>query len=749
MQGESAAMDGGLPEEVSPVPTAERRPLSNFPRNHNEKEETRMKLPKTFFPTRLVLLSLALTFSASLFSWYSDTASAAVPGTDVNHTLDANFDQGTSLNVNHDAPNNDQLQLNKATTPFPFVNIAASARGTIVRIDVNTGAILGEYQTAPDGMGRNPSRTTVDQLGNVWVSNRDEWGESPASSGNYKGSVARIGLVIGGTRVNADGSLNPVGDYLAAPFQYSTCVDRDGDGKLKTSRGLGDIRPWTNTGGADADGGVSTAEDECIINYTRVTGTGTRTVAIDANNDVWVGGIGDYDHEKLSGVTGLPVPGTQINFGCGGYGGLIDGNGVLWSGPSPLLRFDPSTMTGVCLDSTTIGWAYGLGIDPNTGHIWITDNSVPQVRELNQANGATLNSYPLPGFGFSQGIAVDGNSHVWAAEGFGDEVAHFAPDPLNPGQHIFVGTVTGFGGTTGVAVDANGKIWASEYFTNGASRIDPNAGPLGGGGFPVGAIDMTVPLGSDAWPYNYSDMTGFVAIGATSPQGTWTVVQDSGVAGTAWGTITWNTESQGSEPAGTSITVAARAADTEAGLSSQAFVAVSNGVAFTLTGRFIEVQATLKAATDGTSPVLSNIRIQTTQVEVDTRRMTGGGSIPGNSRVTHGFELHCNAGQGPNNLQVNWGKGNKFHLESLTTASCSDDPSISEAQPVAGFDTYKGTGTGRYNGVAGATAEWTFTDAGEPGKNDFANIVIKDAGGTTVLSVSGNLNSGNHQAHPK
>jgi len=39
------------------------------------------------------------------------------------------------------------------------------------------------------------------------------------------------------------------------------------------------------------------------------------------------------------------------------------------------------------------------------------------------------------------------------------------------------------------------------------------------------------------------------------------------------------------------------------------------------------------------------------------------------------------------------------------------------------------------------------TDAGEPGKNDTPNIVVKDAGGTTVLSVSGKLNSGNHQAH--
>src|SRR5216684_1026246 len=62
------------------------------------------------------------------------------------YTSDADFDRGTVLNLNHDAPNNNQLQLNRATAPLPFVNIAASARGTAIRINSNTGVILGEYQ---------------------------------------------------------------------------------------------------------------------------------------------------------------------------------------------------------------------------------------------------------------------------------------------------------------------------------------------------------------------------------------------------------------------------------------------------------------------------------------------------------------------------------------------------------------------------------------------------------------------------
>src|SRR6185295_8764153 len=42
------------------------------------------------------------------------------------YTLDADFDQGLLFNVNHDAPNHDELRLNQVTEPFPFIWVAAS-----------------------------------------------------------------------------------------------------------------------------------------------------------------------------------------------------------------------------------------------------------------------------------------------------------------------------------------------------------------------------------------------------------------------------------------------------------------------------------------------------------------------------------------------------------------------------------------------------------------------------------------------
>ncbi|HET6379490.1 MAG TPA: hypothetical protein VFH63_00440 [candidate division Zixibacteria bacterium] len=143
--------------------------------------------------------------------------------------------------------------------------------------------------------------------------------------------------------------------------------------------------------------------------------------------------------------------------------------------------------------------------------------------------------------------------------------------------------------------------------------------------------------------------------------------------------------------------------------------------------------------------------------------MTGGGSIfpaggpveyGGDPRITHGFVLHC-VPRNSDNLQINdHGTGWNFHLATLTSAICIDDPAIEPNPPDATFDTFVGQGTGRCkNGFTGqeadCTAAWTFTDGGEPGGcvRDTAVIEVRDLNGNLLFSVSGVVDCGNHQAH--
>lgn len=135
--------------------------------------------------------------------------------------------------------------------------------------------------------------------------------------------------------------------------------------------------------------------------------------------------------------------------------------------------------------------------------------------------------------------------------------------------------------------------------------------------------------------------------------------------------------------------------------------------------------------------------------------MTGGGFIftDAGVKVTHGFVVNCTAGGHPgDNFQINWDGGNKFHLTSLTSRTCLDSPNINPHPPAANFDTFIGTGVGKFNGQDGWLIEFRLTDAGEPGRNDTWSLTIRQTSSSTpVLEVTEpkTLSGGNHQAHGK
>jgi streptogramin lyase len=506
------------------------------------------------------------------------TAGAAPPdGNPATYTLDTHFAEGTLVNVNYDdVP--DQLQLDSEATPFNFIWVAVSSEGTVVKIDTNTGAVLGEYRTTPSSQGLgDPSRTTVDNDGSVWVANRID-------VSNGFGTVVHIGLLENGQ-----------------------CEDRDGSGTIDTSTGLGNVLAWPDASGTRS---VATADDECIVHYTQVNSRGTRHVSVDANNDVWVGGLSLRNFDLVRGGRyDVPTSGTIIrseaSVGFGGYGGLIDGNGVIWSAQS-LLRWDTvNPLSG----PNGVNWtgyfhdSYGLCID-SSGNVWNTALFGNQIRKF--APDGTLIGTFGHGEDTAQGCVVDGNGHVWVAHSLlpfpvgSTTVGHL----LNDGT--FIGNVTVGSGPTGVAVDANGKIWATNFFSGTVSRIDPTDGPTGADGVtPVGLVDFTTGnLGGNL--YNYSDMTGST-LTAPPTTGTWTVVHDSGEFDAPWSNVSWTS----SEPAGSSITVTVASSNNAGGPFSLPET-VTNGVDLSSTppGQFLKVTVTFDRADGfGPSPVLFDITL--------------------------------------------------------------------------------------------------------------------------------------------
>jgi len=524
--------------------------------------------------------ALLLTIVAVLAAANVATGQSAV--SDVVYTNDADFDKGTAVNLNHDPPFNNELKLNAETSTFPFIWISLSARGTIAKIDTRTGAVLGEYSSTSDGDNcHNVSRTTVTLDGSAYAGNR------------CQSSVIHVGL-----------------------REANQCLDRNGNGTIETSSGYGDVLPWPG-GSSSATGPVANAQDECILHYIDTIGGDARHVTANADGDVWVGHCcGNPTFVLIDNDTGV-IKRTEGPFNlpqsCGGYGGVIDGRGTVWSATSGshVLRWEPNSPMVPGVNPRCVAVQnYGLAVD-SQDNLWVAEfgDDVYKV----SPDGLTVSGpYDNGSNTGAQGLAVDGDDHVWVSSSLSCSDNCTLGHLLNNGT--FVGNVSPAGkGSTGVAVDAAGKIWTANINggadgTGSATRIDPNAGPLGAGGVPIGAVDLEVTLPS-AHPYNYSDMTGNALLRTTAPQGTWTVVQDGGAAGTQWGQIVWNTEARGSQPPGTEIIVEVRAADTQAGLGSQPFTVVSNGAPFSLTGRFLEVRVTLRPDANGNGPILSDVRV--------------------------------------------------------------------------------------------------------------------------------------------
>ena len=509
-------------------------------------------------------------------------------------TTDADWATGTFTNTNSLPPpatGDGHIRLNDVVlTPFNHIWVALSGRGTAVRINTDhvdangrvtlaesaagAGAVYGEYRTAPQGQATNPSRTTVDKNGDVWVTNRDQ------STGGL-GSVAKL-------------AANPTGTTSSGIWNGSNF----------------NVLGWSNAGGADTMGvsgtnptGTSTATDTANLLYVRTAGTNARTIAIDKNNDVWVGGYGDKEHQLYDGTTGV-AKSTVINLGSNsGYGGLVDGNGVLWSAgwaSNSLSRYDPAT--GIQSDHAVGGGSYGLAVDAN-GNIFNThlSNSVTKL----DSNGNLVWTKSYAGGASNRGIAVTPDGDLWIGNSGSNTVTRLDNDGNLKG-HIVVES-----GPMGISVDSKGKVWATNYNSNSVSRIDPTVGA-------VGAVDLTIELGAGASPYNYSDMTGTVVSGTTSPSGAWRKVMDGG-SGASWQEIFWNEEAEGAIPNTTSLLIEARVSDDM--LNWGSYAAYDSGDLLGLTGRYLEVRATLaRPGTSTLTPVLSDLRIN--------YQPNGGGTVP-------------------------------------------------------------------------------------------------------------------------
>lgn len=490
------------------------------------------------------------------------------------YTTNNDFDEGTMIGVNHAIA--DQLQLDDNPSTYPSMWIANAGEDTLSKFDTDTGEELARYRTwfgpvtHSAWTGPAPSRTAVDKDGNVYVANRH--------FGTNYASVMKV-LVDDWIDRNGNGVLD-------------TSIDLDNSGSIDAS----EILPLTDTNG---NGLVDPNEinDERIAWIVKVDSPSGRTdvgrsLTIDNDENLWLGFYNSKTYVKLSSTDGsILVTNVDVSPNTP-YGALVDNNGILWGASLSrnLLKLDTNTNTKLATYSAPDN-TYGIVI--GNDKVYMASRSGNTYVEFDPATSTFTRPAAIKYSAL--GIAVDSEGNIVTGDSTGTHVSKFNQD----GSEIWDVSPDVKSEIRGVVVDSEDNVWTIHRAANKISKYS------GVDGEHLGTFDTGLS------PYTYSDATGLGHMSSITPTGTWKVTYDSGVVNTQWANVSWNENI----PAGASIEVNIRCSNTEAGLETESYERVSNGVDFNKNGRYIQTMVRLTAGSEDVSPVLYDLTIVPKELE--------------------------------------------------------------------------------------------------------------------------------------
>ncbi|WP_269540004.1 tandem-95 repeat protein [Cerasicoccus fimbriatus] len=484
------------------------------------------------------------------------------------YTVQDDFREGFLENLTtQEDPN--YLTTQENLESFNYMWMPIYTRGTIARIDIYTGQVIGEYWTEPNhdywSIPENPgdpypSRVALDAQGSVWVANF------------RTGSIVKI--------------VTPESEQW---------VDRNGNGELDTSSGLGDLRFW----GASTlpENAADVATDELVVMHIETGISQLRFITIDQFNNIWAAGTGGSGWKYFDGETGELLR-TEPNNGYGGYGGYIF-NDTIFSAGSKFLHWnvnDPIGNTNANWDGV-VGGNWSSARD-SQGNVWVTKDWHDYIYKYSE-DGELIGRYKH-GSRWSMGIAIDSNDHVWVSHSHcSKSVGHLLPDGT------WVGNVTVANhGPVDLAFDRRGFLWVSG--TPGiVQRINTQGGPIGADGVtPVGEVDLQTPwLKGPLW--TYGKFTGR-STELTPGAGSWRVTYDSEIPSAQWGSVVWNAYLCNDSD----VEVRVRLSENGVNFDEWQTLTLEEPIPAGM-GRYIQVEASLTSASTGHRAILNDLTVGT------------------------------------------------------------------------------------------------------------------------------------------
>ena len=407
-----------------------------------------------------------LTDTATAGASTAATSASATQGS-ASATGTSAGDEGPGVKFDVSYPLDVELDCNAGDmmTAFSYIWIANSPQGTVSKIDTKTGVELGRYYSHPNQGAGDPSRTSVNLLGDVAVSNR------------APGQVTKIAA------------------------ELSRCVDKNNDNVIQTSTGPGDVLPW--------------GQDECVLWSVSIPSPtynyGPRPTAWDPGTydektctfveqpRLWIGfknaaGFGEFwrlDGETgavLDQVTGPAWGGSNY----GPYGGAVNAEGdfiVTGVSSGQVIHIDAETLQVTEIPGAP-GDKYGMGLDAD-GNLWVGGYG----GHVHNFDFATMTWTTIPTMGTSvRGIMVDRDGFAWGAGSSPCALVKVdvATKTLVDGSIPLPGCVAPWG----VSIDVDGFVWVVDRGAHRAFKVDPVTHQV--------ALEATGLVS----PYTYSDMTG-------------------------------------------------------------------------------------------------------------------------------------------------------------------------------------------------------------------------------------------------
>lgn len=471
------------------------------------------------------------------------------------------------------------LTLDEHATTLHVIWPSSATEGKVFRVDTRTKQILGAYWTGSGHAGEwssdSPSRTAVDDRGNVIIANR--------MGNGVPSSITKV---------------------AASP---DDCPDRNGNGVVDTSTGWDDLLDF---------GAEDEWDDECILWHTAMPAGGARPIALYRSDaldgaGVELGWACTYDNmrcyqfEQESGeLTGEEV-GTP---GVSPYGGAMDREGYFWVVGGPVGKFqvdDPDDSWELL--NAGVGYYIRMIVDENDVPWFTGDDLYRYDRDAEEFQAAHLSH--TPGH-----LASDGEGSIWVAT-YTEAALVFRVD--NDEEMAWRTIDTPDTLTFGIAADFEGQVWTFGY---------PGGEGWGAGGS-TSVVDIHTEevehvlhdcAGTDCvvGPYVRGDITGLQRKNALDPAGEWRGLFE----GCQDGETTWHeVRVDADTPAGTSITVSARMADTPQGLAAASAVRLgaipADGASFDLGTAFpepsglVQIDVLLESEQDQDAPVLRGVSV--------------------------------------------------------------------------------------------------------------------------------------------